>query len=152
MGVNRAFIGTATEPFIVEVEKGAIRNFADALGDTNPLYHDEAFARANGYAGLVAPPTFPVSFRPPARQPWLRDLDEGRILAGEQTFKYVRPVVAGDVLECRLHLVTVEEKEGKSGPMELLFQEMRALDSNGQLVITNGRMTIYRSAGSLKSR
>jgi acyl dehydratase len=152
VGVNRSFIGTATEPFIVEVEKGAIRNFAEALGDTNPLYHDEAFARANGYAGLVAPPTFPVSFRPPVRQTWLRDLDEGRILAGEQTFKYVRPVVAGDVLECRVHLVAVEEKQGKSGPMELLFQEMRALDSKGQLVVTNGRMTIYRSAGALKSQ
>jgi acyl dehydratase len=152
VGVNRSFIGTATEPFVVEVEKGAIRNFAEALGDTNPLYHDEAFARANGYAGLVAPPTFPVSFRPPVRQTWLRDLDEGRILAGEQTFKYVRPVVAGDVLECRVHLVAVEEKQGKSGPMELLFQEMRALDSKGRLVVTNGRMTIYRSAGALKSQ
>ena len=152
MEVNRSFIGTATEPFIIEVEKGAIRNFADALGETNPLYYDEAFARANGYAGLLAPPTFPVSFRPPVRQAWLRDLDEGRILAGEQTFKYVRPVVAGDVLECRLHLVAIEEKQGKSGSMELLFQELRALDSKGQLVVTNGRMTIYRSAGALKSR
>lgn len=149
MEVDRSLIGTSSEPFIVEVEKGAIYRFAQSLGDDSALYRDEAYARRLGYRGIVAPPTFPASFRPPGRQPWLVGLDEGRILAGEQYFKYVRPVIAGDIFECRMHLVAIEEKHGRTGPMQLLIQELRAIDENGALVVTNGRVVVYRSAGVL---
>lgn len=152
MEVDRSFIGTAGEPFVVEVEKGAIRRFAEALGDDNPLYRDEAHARSLGYAGIVAPPTFPASFRPPTRQPWVRQLEEGRILAGEQYFRYARPIVAGDVFECRLHLVDVEEKEGRSGKMQLLVQELRAVALDGTTVVTNGRVIVYRAGGELRPK
>ncbi len=151
MEVDRSYIGTATAPFVVEVEKGAIRAFADAIGDSNPLCRDEAYARSRGYQGLVAPLTFPASFRPPQRQPWMVGLDESRVLAGEQYFKYARRVVAGDILTCRLHLVRIDEKEGRSGTMELLIQELRATDQNGDLVVTNGRIAVYRAPGALQS-
>lgn len=151
MEVDRSLVGSATEPFVVEVEKGAIRAFADAIGDHNPISWDEAHAKRLGYAGLVAPLTFPASFRPPQRQPWMQGLDESRVLAGEQYFEYVRRVVAGDVLTCQLHLVRVDEKEGRSGKMEILVQEMRASDADGNLVVTNGRVAVYRSPGVLKS-
>ncbi|HLT99151.1 MAG TPA: MaoC family dehydratase N-terminal domain-containing protein [Burkholderiaceae bacterium] len=151
MEVDRSFVGTATPAFVVEVEKGAIRAFAEAIGDTNPLYRDEEYARSRGYKGLVAPLTFPASFRPPERQPWMRGLDESRVLAGEQYFKYVRRVVAGDVLTCQLHLVRVDEKAGRSGTMEILVQELRATDADGNLVVTNGRIAVYRAPGALKS-
>jgi hydroxyacyl-ACP dehydratase HTD2-like protein with hotdog domain len=150
MEVDRSFIGTASEPFVVEIEKGAIRRFAEALGDESPLYRDEAYARSLGYANIVAPPTFPASFRPPTRQPWVLKLDEGRILAGEQYFRYARPVVAGDVFECRLHLVAIEDKEGRSGKMQLLVQELRAVDANGEVAVTNGRVIVYRAGGELR--
>lgn len=152
MGIDRSQIGTAMQPFIVEVEKGAIRRFAEAIGDANPLYHDEAYAKSKGYASIIAPPTFPASFRPSERQPWLLPLEEGRILAGEQAFSYGRPIVAGDVLTCQLHLAGVEDKEGRSGKMELIIQEMRAHDPNGELVVTNKRVVIYRAPGALAAR
>ena len=63
--IDRSLIGAWAEPFIVEVEKGAIRRFADAIGDPNLLYRDEDYARRHGYAGILALPTFPISFRPP---------------------------------------------------------------------------------------
>lgn len=151
MEVDRKFVGTATAPFIIEVEKGAIRSFADAIGDRNPLSRDEAYARSRGYAGLVAPLTFPASFRPPERQPWMLGLDESRVLAGEQYFKYARRIVSGDILTCQLHLVRVDEKVGRSGTMEILIQELRAIDQQGDLVVTNGRVAVYRAAGVLQS-
>ncbi|MBV6305825.1 MaoC family dehydratase N-terminal domain-containing protein [Candidimonas humi] len=152
MEVDLSWIGKATEPFVVEIEKGAIRVFAEAIGDTDPLSFDESLARSRGYMGLVAPLTFPASFRPPRRQPWLAGLDEGRILAGEQYFRYARRVVAGDVLDCRLCLLRVEEKSGRSGTMQLLVQEMQATDRSGALVVSNGRVVVYRSAGKLGAR
>lgn len=152
MEVDKSLVGTATPPFIVDVERGAIRLFVDALQDENPLHRDAGFARSMGYGDIVAPPTFPTTFRPPQRQPWMVGLDEGRILAGEQYFNYERPIVAGDVLECRLHFVAIEEKEGRSGNMQLLVQELRAVDREGKLVVTNGRVVVYRAAGALKKQ
>lgn len=149
MDVDLSFVGTATDPFTVEVERGSIRLFAEAIQDDSPQYRDVAAARALGYADLVAPPTFPTSFRPLRRQPWMLGLDEGRILAGEQYFKYQRPILAGDVLECRLHLVAVEEKQGRSGRMQVLIQELRAVDADGRLVVANGRVVVYRAPGAL---
>jgi hypothetical protein len=151
MEVDRSFVGTATPPFVVEVEKGAIRAFAHAIGDDNPLHHDEAYARSRGYGGLLAPLTFPASFRPPQRQPWMLGLDESRVMAGEQYFKYVRRIVSGDVLTCQMHLVRVDEKVGRSGKLEILVQELRATDADNNLVVTNGRIAVYRAPGALRS-
>jgi acyl dehydratase len=149
VGVDRSLIGSSMEPFVVEVEKGAIRQFADAIGDSNPLYRDEAYALRHGYTGIVAPPTFPASFRPRTRQPWLVPLEEGRILAGEQVFSYERPVVAGDVLTCRFRFADLKEKHGRSGKLEFIVQELTAHDATGALVVTNTRVVIYRSPGAL---
>jgi len=149
--VDRRFIGTATEPWTVEVEKGAIRAFAAAIGDEQPLYVDEAHARAQGWRSVIAPPTFAVTFRPPLRPPWQAALDEGRYLAGEQWFKSERTIVAGDVFTCRLHLVDVVEKQGRNGRLQFMHAEMRAHDASGQLVVTNGRVTAYRAIGALKA-
>ncbi|MGB3289325.1 MAG: MaoC family dehydratase N-terminal domain-containing protein [Burkholderiaceae bacterium] len=150
MEVDRSFVGTATEPFVIEVEKGSIRAFSEAIGDHNPLSRDEAYAKSRGFSGLVAPLTFPASFRPPERQPWMLGLDESRVLAGEQYFKYVRRIVSGDILTCQLHLVRIDEKAGRSGTMEILTQELRAMDQHGKLVVTNGRIAVYRAPGALQ--
>ena len=60
----KAAIGVESEPRTSEVEKGAIIKFAEAIGDTNPIYNDEAAARESRYGGLIAPPTFLRSMNP----------------------------------------------------------------------------------------
>lgn len=144
MEIDRSLIGAASEPFFVEVEKGAIRRFVEAIGDPNPVYLDEKAARAAGYDGIIAPPTFPVTFRSAEEPVWTRHLDRRRILAGEQSFRYERHIVAGDRLECRIHFVEVIDKEGRSGRMELLVQEVRGADMRGRPVFVHRRTTVYR--------
>ena len=51
-------IGRESEPVTTDAEKGAIIRFAQAIGDVNPLFSDEAAARHGRYGGLIAPPTF----------------------------------------------------------------------------------------------
>ena len=150
--IDRSLIGQCSEPFVVEVEKGAIRKFADAIEDPNPLYRDEAYARGLGHAGVVAPPTFPTTFRPPQESPWFASLDRRRVVAGQVSFEYVRPIVAGMRLTCRMRFVGVEDKEGSKGRMELLHQALEARDDQGQLVVTAGRTTVYRSLAQVESR
>ena len=142
--IDRALVGSSAEPFAVEVEKGAIRRYAEAIGDSAQIYFDEAFARSLGYAGIVAPPTFPTTFRPSAKPVWVLGLDEGRILAGEQGFRYQRPIVAGDRLQCELRLTDVQDKRSSKGSMELMIQDLIVTDSSGETVCINRRVVIYR--------
>ncbi len=143
--IDRTLIGTEMPAFEVEVERGAIRKFARAIGDDNPLFLDVAFARAKGYADLLAPPTFPTTFRTPRQAPWLEALDWRRIVAGGVAFTYRRPLVAGMSLVCRFTLVDVEEKRSSKGAMELMKQDLRAEDDAGALIVILSRTTIYRS-------
>lgn len=144
--IDRSLIGSASEPYWVEVEKGAIRKFAEAIGDPDRRYVDDAYARSIGLSGIIAPPTFPVTFRAPEEPIWTRKLDRRRILAGGQSFSYERPIAAGDRLCCRIHFVSVEDKSGRSGNMELLNQEIRGEDAAGKLVFVHSRTTVYRQA------
>ncbi|WP_338661264.1 MaoC family dehydratase N-terminal domain-containing protein [Pararoseomonas sp. SCSIO 73927] len=145
-GISRDYVGIADKSFIVDVEKGAIRRFCEALGETNPLYLDEEFARRHGYSGVLTPPTFPTTFRLPAPPPWLAPLTNGAILAGEQGFSYARPIVAGDRLECTLYLKDIQEKVGRSGIMQVFDQELFAVDQLGALVVRNRRVVLYKPA------
>jgi acyl dehydratase len=142
--IDRTLIGTSAPSFAVEVEKGAIRRFAEAIGDRAEIYYDEAFARSLGYPGIVAPPTFPTTFRPPAKPAWVVGLDEGRILAGEQGFRYQRPIVAGDRLRCEFRLTDVQDKLMSKGSMELMIQDLIVTALSGELVCVNRRVVIYR--------
>lgn len=143
--IDRSLIGSVSAPYVVEVEKGAVRRFADAIGDLNPCYRDAAAAEAQGYASIIAPPTFPVSFLAPEEPEWTRHLDRRRVLAGEQSFHYVRPILVGDVLTCRITFVGVEEKQARSGAMELLTQEISGADPSGAVVYRHRRVTVYRA-------
>jgi acyl dehydratase len=143
--IDRSLIGSSLAPFAVEVEKGAIRRYAEAIGESTQIYFDEAFARSLGYAGIVAPPTFPTTFRPPSKPAWVRGLDEGRILAGEQGFRYRRPILAGDRLQCELRLTGVQDKRSSKGNMELIIQDLIVTSPSGEMVCVNRRVVIYRA-------
>jgi acyl dehydratase len=142
--VDLRFVGATTEPFRVEVERGHIRRFADAIGDPNPLFRDPDHARRYGYADVVAPPTFATVFRPPADPPWIQELDRRRIVAGEMSFQNLRPIVAGMTLSCRMRLVAVDAKVGSKGTMQLLRQQLEGENDSGDVIFVAGRTTIYR--------
>jgi acyl dehydratase len=103
MALNPEFVGRVYPPsasYLVGREK--IREFADAVGDGNPAYHDVDAARALGYADVVAPPTFAIVMSMRASHAVILDpdlgLDYSRVVHGEQSFTYRRPIVAGDEL------------------------------------------------------
>ncbi|MFA6264107.1 MAG: MaoC family dehydratase N-terminal domain-containing protein [Pseudolabrys sp.] len=146
--IDRSLIGSLSAPYVVEVEAGTVVKFADAIGDPNPVYRDAAAARACGFSGIIAPPTFPVSFTPPVEPAWTRDLDRRRVLAGEQSFHYERPIFVGDVLTCQIKFVGVDEKEGRSGSMELLTQDVRGTTAAGEVVFVHRRVMLYRAVGA----
>lgn len=101
MALDPAFIGRTYPPspaYAVSVTK--IAEFADAIGDANPVYRDSAAARAAGYSAVVAPPTFATIVNLRAIHDIVADpklgLDWSRVVHAEQSFDYRRPLVAGD--------------------------------------------------------
>ena len=55
--IDTSYIGHVTDPYAVTVEKGRLRDFARATGQSDRVYLDEEAAKAAGYRGLLAPPT-----------------------------------------------------------------------------------------------
>src|SRR5262249_59815434 len=61
--IDRSLIGKEYPPYAVTVERGKIKEFARAIGDANPLYLDDRVGAASEWGDVIAPPTFPVTFR-----------------------------------------------------------------------------------------
>ena len=120
--------------YIVGVEK--IRNFAEAIGDDNPIYWDREAARAAGHADLVAPPTFGVSIITRAQDEVLFNpalgLDYSRVVHGDQRFVLKRPIVAGDELFCTFFVDSVRMVQGN----EFLGLRTEMADPGGEPVGT----------------
>jgi acyl dehydratase len=144
--LDRSLVGRESEPVVHEVEKGAIRRFAEALGDPNPVYVDEAAARAAGYPALVAPPTFPVVLTANERFRHSLDLGTRSVLHGEQQFEYARPVLAGDRITVRSRVADVQERPGASGATDVIVLEDEGRDEKGELVFKTRATLLLRRA------
>jgi len=103
VSINQAFVGRRYEADrLYEVGREKIREFATAVGASDPAHHDEAAARALGYADILAPPTFPIILTMGLELRLMADpelgLDFTRVVHREQRFVHHRPVLAGDRL------------------------------------------------------
>ena len=148
MPLNQSLVGKEYPPIHYEVGREKLREFAVALGETNPVYHDEQAARAAGHPDLPAVPTFPVviSFRAGAMvngDPEL-GLDYSRVVHGEQAFTYRRPVRAGDRLLATARAAAIETK----GRHELLTIATRIASDAGDPGCEATSLLISRGTGA----
>ena len=124
-------IGRESEVVLFEVERGAIRKFADAVQDQTP----------ECLRGDVAPPTFPTTFR--VTIPGLT-FDLARVLHGAQEYRYERPLRAGDRVRCRVRVADVYRRKGRLGEMIFLILAMEGTDESGSPVFTGTTTAILR--------
>lgn len=147
MELDQGLIGLTGKEVVFEVEKRHIRQFATAISDPNPLYTDEAFARDSMYGGIIAPPTFAIAIGQEAAGIEL-ELDESRMLHGEQEFIYYRPIRLGETLYSQMKVADVYERNGKKGPMQFLVLDTEIRDESGAMVVISRMNIIYRSLSS----
>ena len=129
--------GKTFPPYEFHVERGKIREFADAIGDPNPIYRDPTYARETELGGIIAPPTLLRTFlyEPRAAAEALRVADWSYIVHGEQEFEYLAPVRAGDVLTAQDRIVSITEKESRrAGLLQIAVIETVFRNERGEQV------------------
>jgi acyl dehydratase len=131
----RKLVGVESEPHMWEVEKGHIRRHAEAVGDPNPLWRDEAYARKTRYGGIIAPPLFLIDAGLVDFVDSLVDMapDKANINGGTE-LDFYRPMRVGDTITTVAKLADVKEKVGKSGSMIFLLVEVTYTNQKGELV------------------
>jgi acyl dehydratase len=114
MAINREYAGRvfpASQPY--EVSRVKIAEFADAIGDANPIYRNTAAARAAGHADVIAPPTFAIVVSMAGSGAALADpglgLNYAMVVHGEERFEYARPIMAGDVVTAQVTLTDIRD-------------------------------------------
>ncbi|HTS95861.1 MAG TPA: MaoC family dehydratase N-terminal domain-containing protein [Streptosporangiaceae bacterium] len=114
MPLNRDYLGhsyPASEPY--EVSRVKIAEFADAIGDPNPLFRDQAAAQAAGHRDVIAPPTFAIVISTASAARAVADpglgLNYAMVVHGEQRFEYARPLMAGDVVTAQPTITDIRD-------------------------------------------
>lgn len=117
MPVNADAVGKTFPPATYAVGREKIKEYAHAVGETNPVHLDPEAARAAGYADVVAPPMFAVVYSAPAMGPAILDPEIGinlmMMVHGGQEFVWEKPVVAGDEITTTATAKELYEKDGK---------------------------------------
>jgi acyl dehydratase len=145
VGINKDYVGRtfpATAPY--EVSRVKVAEFADAIGDPNPVFRDRAAAQAVGYPDVIAPPTFAVvvamaSSRVAVGDPGL-GLNYAMVVHGEQRFDYSRPLCAGDVVTAQSTISAIREL----GSITMLTTETQIRTVDGEHVCTGFSTLVER--------
>jgi acyl dehydratase len=144
----RGLIGIETPPYVVEVEKGDLRRFAEATGETSPLYTDGEWAKRTRYGSAIPPPTF---FCPDPiiaakltglKRPWPFKYS----IDGGSEWEFGRPVRVGDTLRLTSRVADLYEKQGSQQMGRMLFTviEVHCVNQRDELVgVARGTAIVY---------
>jgi acyl dehydratase len=114
--VDESKKGKTYPPLEYEVGREKIREYANAVGESNPVHHDREAAQAAGFRDVVAPPMFAVVYSAAAVAPGVLDPEVGinfaRMLHGGQEFVWGEPVCSGDTITTQATLENLYERAG----------------------------------------
>jgi acyl dehydratase len=144
MPVKTDAVGKEFPPSVYAVGREKIREYANAVGETNPLHLDPEAARAAGYADVVAPPMFAVVYTAPVLGPAIFDPDVGinfaMMVHGGQEFEWGPLVVAGDEITTTARVKDISERNG----MGFYVFESTSRNQDGDTVCTGTWTNIVR--------
>ena len=140
--IRNQSIGTESPPVTLEVEKGAIARFSEAIEDPNPLYTDEVAARRSRYGGIIATPTFLRNLRTERLElPFEEEFQ--RVLDGGSEWEYFESVRVGDRITAVNRVTDVSERAGRLGPMIFVSTVTTYTNQLDQVVATQ-KSTLIR--------
>lgn len=146
MALKTEAIGKTYPSVTYAVGREKIREYASAVGETNPLYFDLDAAKAAGYEDLVAPPMFAVVYAARAVGPGILDPEVGinfaMMVHAGQEFVWGPVVVAGDEVTTT---ATVKDIADRGGMAFYVFESV-SQNQRGETVCTGTWTQIVRGA------
>jgi acyl dehydratase len=146
MAVSATAVGKSYPPLTYAVGREKIREYARAVGETNPLHLEVEAARAAGHRDVVAPPMFAAVYCLPAVMPALFDpevgIDFARMVHGGQEFRWGPLVVAGDEVTTT---VTVKDISARADTGFYVF-ESETSNQDGDTVCVGTWSNIVRGS------
>jgi acyl dehydratase len=147
MPVSADAIGKTYPPTLYAVGREKIKEYAFAVGETNPVHLDPQSARAAGFADVVAPPMFAVVYSSRAVAPAILDPHVGinfaMMVHGGQEFRWGPLVVAGDEISTTVMVKDIADRGG----MEFYVFESVSENQRGETVCTGTWTNIVRGTG-----
>ena len=140
-------IGVEGKPRVYEIEKGLIKQFAQAIDDPNPLWQDEEYARKSKYGGLIAPPALVIAL---GWSDFQADGPRGNVgLHGGTELEYYQPIRAGDTITITNTLIDAQEKDSRRLGKMAVFTYERTYKNQRQEVVAKCRQLVinYRAEG-----
>jgi len=137
-----------------ELGRAAIRYFAVATGDDNPLYRDDAFARAHGRSSIVAPPTFVCETNQYMSghmdsdgyvgHTWHLPLQGWNVVRGGNEYEFHAEVSPDDRLRVTWHLAGITERTSSKGKrMVIVISEVTYRNQAGTVLALNRETTVF---------
>jgi acyl dehydratase len=126
------------------VERGAVKKFAEAIGDLHPIYFDEEVGEKSRYKKNIAPPTFPRTFDYGVIEGL--NLPNKGLIHGEQTFHYERLLLVGEETYCYSKVKSYFEKKGNFGEMGFLVLESYGEDLAGNTIFSSTSTVVISEA------
>jgi acyl dehydratase len=146
VAVNLDAIGKTYPPTVYAVGREKVAEFAQATGESEPLYLDVAAARAAGHADVVAPPMFAVVYQWRGVVPAIFDPEVGidftRLLHSAQEFRWGPLVIAGDEITTTTRIASISERAG----LELYAMEAESVNGRGETVVRGTWSNVVRPA------
>ena len=147
MPLDTAAVGKTYAPTVYAVGREKIKEYAHAVGETNPLHLDPEAARSAGFRDVIAPPMFAVVYSAPAMGPAILDPEVGISLAlmvhGGQEFRWGPPVQAGDEITTAVTVKSIDERDGKG----FFVFESVSTNQDGEQVCVATWTNIVRGVG-----
>ena len=146
--IDRRHIGASGPERVIDVERGLLYLFCQAIGETNPIYLDPEAARKAGYPAIPAPPTYAqclISLAPKVADLVLsmEGVDLKRMLHGEQAFTYHHPMFVGDQITFQQRIADIYDKKG--GALEFVVLETVARNQKGERCVTMLTTAVIRN-------
>jgi acyl dehydratase len=142
--VNTEAVGKTYLPTVYAVGREKIKEYALAVGETNPLHLDPAAAHTAGFRDVVAPPMFCVVYSGPAMGPAIFDpevgIDFALMVHGGQEFVWGPLVVAGDEITTTVSVKSIEERVSNG----FYVFESQSVNQDGETVCTGTWTNIVR--------
>ena len=120
------------DPFHTLICQDTIRHYVDGIGDVNPLFREDPYARQTRYGRLIAPPSWLYSVFPTWVPQGLRGV---HAFHSGNDWTFYKPLLEGDTITPELTFTHFEDKKSQfAGRIIIVHYDDNFYNQHGEIV------------------